>query len=320
MSKSTFVTQEQCFGSEKLDIFKKRGTEAAITDFAIAVGGDVSSYCYVDSDNHLKVGNLNSDIPLKGRTGYYWTISDIIYDYVRVVDEYGIWVQRRFYLGNGGARPVSPFSSINTIPTNGVSGKLETDEDGVEFVYDGYYPQTAPEKDIQAELNRLYGLAEWNRNNRIPEVCEVPDSIDYYIKTIKYKKIDGYRYNGKIYVRMELKQNAILSNGERYSKGDSVWFEVEPIKRLISEQDKITITEKIIFAGVPFNFTAYYKTEDFEKTVIYKFTNEIWDRDVERLKAIVIEEEQKVELEISDTQARKNRKLILQNSNPDKNR
>ena len=303
------VTQEQCFGSEKLDIFKIRGTKAAITDFAIALGGFVSSRFHVDSDTSLK-----------GRTGCYWTKSDDGHNDALVVSFTG---DRIFnYVGerNGGARPVSLFSSINTIPTNGVSGKLETDEDGVEFVYDGYYPQTAPEKDIQAELNRLYGLAEWNRNNRIPEVCEVPDSIDYYIKTIKYKKIDGYRYNGKIYVRMELKQNAILSNGERYSKGDSVWFEVEPIKRLISEQDKITITEKIIFAGVPFNFTAYYKTEDFEKTVIYKFTNEIWDRDVERLKAIVREEEQKVELEISDTQTRKNRELILQNSNPDKNR
>ena len=295
MSNSTFVTQEQCFESEKLDIFKKRGTKAAITDFAIALGGFVSSSYHVDSDTSLK-----------GRTGYYWTKSDDGYNGARVVDGLGDRCDVSVNDNDGGARPASPFSSINTIPTNGVSGKFETDEDGVKFVYDGYYPQTAPEKDIQAELNRLSGLAEWNRNNRIPEVCEVPDSIDYDSKTIKCKKIDGYRHNGKIYVRMELKQNAQLSNGESYSTSDSVWFEVEPIKRLISEQGKITIPEKIIFAGVPFSFTRDYKTENFAKTDIYKFTNDIWARDVERLKSIVRGKDHSAGLETSDDQIRNN--------------
>ena len=294
MSNLTFVTMEQCFKSEKLDIFKKRGTKAAITDFAIALGGLVSSWCHVDSDTSLK-----------GRTGCYWTKSGDGCNVVRVDDIGGYSFCKIGIYPDGGARPALPFSSFNTIPTNGVSGKFETDEDGVKFVYDGYYPQTAPEKDIQAELNRLSGLAEWNRNNRIPEVCEVPDSIDYDSKTIKYKKIDGYRHNGKIYVRMEPKKNVQLSNGESYSTSDSVWFEVEPIKRLISEQGKITILEKVIFAGVPFDFTLY-KTENFAKTDIYKFTNDIWARDVERLKSIVRGKDHSAGLGTSDDQIRNN--------------
>lgn len=32
MSNFTFLTEEQCFGNDKLDILKKRGTKAAITD------------------------------------------------------------------------------------------------------------------------------------------------------------------------------------------------------------------------------------------------------------------------------------------------
>ena len=295
MSNFTFLTDEQCFRDEKLDIFKKRGTKAAITDFAIALGGFFSSLYHVDSDTSLK-----------GRTGYYWTKSDDgCYD-ACVVNDDGNGNSYHVYFYDGGARPACAFSSINTIPTNGVSGKLETDKDGVKFVYDGYYPQTAPEKDIQAKLNRLSELAEWNRNNRIPEVCEVPDIIDFDSKTIKYKKIDGYRYNGKIYVRVKPKQNAQLSNGESYSTSDSVWFEVEPIKRLISEQGKITIPEKIIFAGVPFNFTSDYKTENFAKTDIYKFTNDIWAKDVERLKSIVRGKDHSAELETSEDQIRNN--------------
>ena len=295
MSNFTFLTEEQCFGDEQLDILKKRGTKAAITDFAIALGGLVAYSFHVDSDTSLK-----------GRTGYYWTKSNRGYSNARVVSVAGSRSVCCILRCDGGARPACAFSSINTITTNGVSGKFETDKDGVKFVYDGYYPQTAPEKDIQAELNRLSGLAEWNRNNRIPEVCEVPDIIDYDSKTIKYKKIDGYRYNGKIYVRMKPMQNEQLSNGERYSTSDSVWFEVEPIKRLISEQGKITIPEKIIFAGVPFNFTSDYKTENFAKTDIYKFTNDIWAKDVERLKSIVREKDHSAGLETSDDQIRNN--------------
>ena len=35
MSEFTFLTEEQCFGSDKLNILKKRGTKAAISDFSI---------------------------------------------------------------------------------------------------------------------------------------------------------------------------------------------------------------------------------------------------------------------------------------------
>ena len=64
MSNFTFLTQEQCFGSDKLDILKKRGTKAAITDFSVLLGGWVSSE------------HIENDSSLEGRTGYYWTKSD----------------------------------------------------------------------------------------------------------------------------------------------------------------------------------------------------------------------------------------------------
>ena len=44
MSALTLLTQEQCFGKDKLDILEKRGTEAAITDFSILLGG----FYYID--------------------------------------------------------------------------------------------------------------------------------------------------------------------------------------------------------------------------------------------------------------------------------
>ena len=65
MSNFTFLTEEQCFGNDKLDILNKRGTQAVITDFSVLLGGWVL-------DAHV-VGN---DSFLEGRTGLYWTKSD----------------------------------------------------------------------------------------------------------------------------------------------------------------------------------------------------------------------------------------------------
>ena len=64
MSDFTFLTEEQYFGSDKLDIIKKRGTQAAITDFSVLLGGWFSDY------------HIDNDSSLEGRTGGYWTKSD----------------------------------------------------------------------------------------------------------------------------------------------------------------------------------------------------------------------------------------------------
>ena len=77
MSNFTFLTEEQCFGNDKLDILEKRGTQAAITDFSVLLGGWVSDY-HVDNDSSLE-----------GRTGWYWTKSDDGDNDARVVLDVG---------------------------------------------------------------------------------------------------------------------------------------------------------------------------------------------------------------------------------------
>ena len=78
MSNFTFLTEEQYFGSDKLDILEKRGTKAAITDFSILLGA------YVSDNNHI-----DNDSSLEGRTGYYWTKSDDGDNDARVVHDSG---------------------------------------------------------------------------------------------------------------------------------------------------------------------------------------------------------------------------------------
>ena len=53
MSDFTFLTEEQCFGDEQLDILKKRGTKSAITDFSVLLGGYIDDDYHIDSDSSL---------------------------------------------------------------------------------------------------------------------------------------------------------------------------------------------------------------------------------------------------------------------------
>lgn len=77
MNNFTFLTDEQIFGSNQLDIIRKYGTACAITDFSILLGGFVSSY-------YTSEGNTGKD-----RTGWWWTKSSDGDNDARAVDCYG---------------------------------------------------------------------------------------------------------------------------------------------------------------------------------------------------------------------------------------
>lgn len=59
----TLLEEEQIFGENRLKIFDKIGVKAAITDYAIALGGFVSNNYFTDNGSNR----------LEDRTGYYWT-------------------------------------------------------------------------------------------------------------------------------------------------------------------------------------------------------------------------------------------------------
>lgn len=275
MSNFTFLTQEQFFESDKLDIFKKRGTKAAITDFSILLGAYVSDY-HVDNDSSLE-----------GRTGCYWTKSDDGANDVRVVNLIGSRYYNYVNLRNGGARPALPFSSISNIPTNGESGKRA--RDGILEVEYGYYPQRAVSRDMQEMLERAYrrGNISKTRNTYTTD----SEKCDAYSRPFKAKAHEEYEYNGKRYVRVEANSDFAgnqftLSNGEKYCDGDNVWVEVEPVKWLVDERARMMITENLIFAGVQFNKERNYKTRNFDRTDIKTFMDRYLSRDLVQSRGI----------------------------------
>ena len=300
MSNFTFLTEEQCFGNDKLDILEKRGTKAAITDFFVLLGGWVSDY-HVDNDSSLE-----------GRTGYYWTKSDDGDNDARVVYDDGSRSHDIVFIRSGGARPALSFSSISSIPTNGESGKRA--RDGILEVEYGYYPQKAASKDMQERLEGAYrsGSISKTRNSY------TTDSRKYAACNEKFleKQHDEYEYNGKRYVRIEVnsgKSQYALSNGETYRDGDNVWVEVSPVKWLVDEREKVMLTDKLIFSGVQFNHTRDYHTKDFDKTDIKTFMDRYLSRDLEQSRGTITLGEQ-----TEETGEFKPKKSRLQKLNPDK--
>ena len=267
MSNFTFLTQEQCFGRDKLDIFKKRGTKAAITDFSVLLGGSLSS-------EHVK-----NDSFLEERTGWYWTKSDDVNNIAYAVSFDGNRTLGFVLQREGGARPALPFSSIGSIPTNGESVKRA--RDGILEVEYGYYPQKAVSKDMQERLERAYrsGSISKTRNSY------TTDSVAYseFDTSFQPQTHQEYEYNGKRYIRVKANSyydgyDFTLSNGEQYRDGDNVWVEVQPVKWLVDEKSRMMITEKIIFAGVQFNRN--YHARDFDGTDIKTFMNRYLSKDL----------------------------------------
>ena len=303
MSDFTFLTKEQCFGNDKLDILEKRGTKAVITDFAILLGGYVSDSKHIDNDSSLD-----------GRTGYYWTKSNDGDKFVCVVTDDGsdhhIHVNGR----DGGARLALLFSSISEIPTNGESG-CRAKDDILEVEY-GYYPQKAVPKDMQEKLERAYksGKMSKTRNSYTTDSRRFND----FGKKFLEKQHEEYKYNGKRYVRVEANSDSVkitftLSNGEQYKDGDNVWVEVSPVKWLVDEKAKIMLTENLIFSGVQFNHTKDYHTKDFDRTDIKTFMDKHLSRDLlQTRRTITLEEQSK------QTEKFKPKKSRLQKLNPDK--
>ena len=214
-----------------------------------------------------------------------------------------------------GARPALPFSSIGSIPTNGESGKRA--RDGILEVEYGYYPQKAVSKDMQEKLERAFQRRSLTRTGK----NYTTDSREYdaYSEKFSPKQHEEFQLDGKRYVRVQANtrygnSTFTLSNGENYSVGDNVWVEVQPVKWLVDEREKIMLTDRLIFSGVQFNHTRDYHTRDFDKTDIKTFMDRYLARDLVQSRGTITRGEQAEETEGTTPQ----RKSRLQKLNPDK--
>ena len=264
MSNFTFLTEEQIFGNNRLDIIKKYGTKCAITDFSILLGGCVSKDYYT-SEGYTK----------KDRTGWWWTKSCDGYNNVRAVDVSGIndW----FYVDIrvGGARPAITYSSIQSKCSNAVITSK-----GIKEIEYGEYPQTIVAEDYSRELEKAYNNGNLSRTGK----SYTTDSINYQAVNTSFnaRTHTEYEYNGRKYIRFVGDSNCSneeLSDGRTIESGKPYWVAVEPITWLVDEKADIALSEKILFSGVQFKNDRYYNG-NFSETDIKQFMDNYFSKEI----------------------------------------
>lgn len=125
-------------------------------------------------------------------------------------------------------------SSINVPEINGIKKVNAMD-----------FPQIIAPKQVQKELEQLFKNNKLNKTGR-------------YFPTSNEGRVAEYEFNGLKYVRVtatffDKKSKTLLSNGCEYKDGSKVWVKVEPVKLIVTKDNNSSLTEKILFAGIPYS-------------------------------------------------------------------
>ena len=236
----TLLSEGQIWGNcneSQLEVIRKYGIQAAITDLCILTGS------YLCEDNY----NIGKASSLFRRTGWFWTKSDDGDNDVRAVHWSGEKFERYRNERSGVVRPVLQSSKIffQVLP-NRTMGYNRIEE--VEY---GEYPQNAPDFDMQRRLENEYQRGMLQRTSR-GYTFDKNDDFSRF-QPVTYEE---YEYNGKRYIRVEAKSsygNFKLSNGKEYKNGDYVWVEVSPVKWLIDDRTNTLVSKIGLLAGIKFD-------------------------------------------------------------------
>jgi len=261
----TFLPKEQLIGEKQLEALKKYGTRMAVTDFSILLGAFVQfANPLVDKYEPLFTSEGKD---LKDRTGIYCSSS--LYngrESVFAITCGGVEQNYADHWQNHAGRPALSLSELGLSFPNAVWGA-----NGILEVEYGEYPQQAVDK----ELSEI--LESEHQNQKLIATGKT------YVTKMRHNE---FEYDGKRYVRVlaNLDQDpTTLSNGVEVKTGDAVWVEVQPIKWLVDEKDKILLSKKGIFSGI--TYSSQY-TGDFKKSYVKMFMNTYFAKDIQTSKTM----------------------------------
>ena len=268
----TLLSEGQIWGNDsesQLEVIRKYGTKAAVTDLCILTG---SSVCENTG------WNVAEDRSLTGRISSVWTRSSDGYNNPCVVTIYGDNCCTDGARRDAAVRPVLCSSVIfSQISPNRMRGYNGTEE--VEY---GEYPQNAANSRMQNILESEYsrGMNKTGGSYTFDSAKE-----DDYNKRFKPVAYEEYEYQGKKYIRIKANFGSDddifkLSNGVAYIDGDYVWVEVSPVKWLIDDRTGILISKKGLVSGIRFLDKRTYYKGDFDRTEMKEYLDRYMLRDL----------------------------------------
>ena len=266
----TLLSEGQVYGDgyeDQLDVIKKYGVRASITDLCVLTGG----YFYNATDR-----NVGGDNSLKGRPGGIWTKIIDNKSAARIVDVDGKPKTCQDFELQYSIRPILSLPyNFSQIVKKRVKGYNGTEE--IEY---GEYPQYVADPSTQVVLESMAFVIINNKTGRTYTLNSLK-SGDYGIesKPITY---DEYEYRGKKYVRV--KANPTLygfqySNGYKYDGYEYVWVEVSPVVWLIDDKTRTLISKRGLVSGISIKYVQEYldkyMSKDLFQTTLLARTEDI---------------------------------------------
>ena len=236
----TLLDEKQLVGTNKLDVLKKYGIVCAATDAAI-LSGAIMEGCFVKNDTSLK-----------GRTCSYYTKSPDASGDVLSVNSFGELYGTFRYLDDIAIRPVISFSSsTKNLFKNRIDG------DVVEY---GEFPQYVSSN--QDLLEKNYNSKNLNITGRMYTIDDIVYQ-EYYFGDSKYVRVVSLQ---------KFSNELLLSDGNKYNYGDSIWLKVEPVKWYVDDKTKSLVCVNGLLSGISFDNSLY--NGKFENTSIKEYLDE----------------------------------------------
>jgi hypothetical protein len=264
MNNFTFLTEEQIFGNNQLDIIKKYGTKCSMTDFSVLLGCNGTDFDKT-MDNLGAVGAWYTKSSVKSNDDD----SDVL-----VVSEYGKPDKYDVRCNHIGARPVLTYSSIQSNVSKKVRGY-----GGIMEVEYGEYPQTIVDDNYSLILDEAYRNSALKITGKNYKIRKYVPSFGFNLESNVEYEYDGNRY---IHLRGSLGcDSQCLSDGREIISDKKYWVRVEPIIWQVDEKADIAITKKIIFSGVTFQTKiGAYHTDDFDRSDIKQFMDNYFSKEI----------------------------------------
>ena len=254
----TLLSEEEICGEGKLDVLKKYGLSAGITDLVILTGGSYKK---------------NAS---KERLGNYWLKNSLFdSDRVNIIRPEGDSISYPIKAQNICIRPVIKNPAIITSRNKGDNNTSET-------IY-GEYPQFAPPKKIQDILKIQYACNKLNRTGNSYTFNSTPtNSKKLDFTPVTYEE---YSFQDKRYIRVKANFHYVfdqftLSNGLTYKNGDYVWIEVSPIIWLVDDETNTLISKNCLVAGIPFLDEGTSYDGNYNKITIKKYMDKHMNREI----------------------------------------
>ncbi len=270
----TFLTEDQIWGRDALDVISRYGTKVEPTDLAVLLGGSVM---------------LSDNVP----SCPSWSASLDGHGIVRCVDSEG----NRGWGGSDerriAARPaLSQSEFFRKIKWDSDKTYRDSNEYYVTIYAYGEYPQTVADYNTREKLERMYAAKSLRPTGKQYTFDSVDiDDHNTPLKAVSYKE---YRMGDERYIRIPGRpadKYCKLSTDEQVEAGKTYWVKVEPIEWMM-DRSGIMVAKKCLFAGIQFDTDKDYDG-DFSKSFMKHYLDTYFAKEMEPIERMASREASK---------------------------